>query len=241
LWTATVGASVTGINGKVGSIIPDFTVSETSNSGPFSQSLSNMEDNGICGGFDLGGGGKGNFITQNSPEVPVVEADSIWVYTQYCEHELQTYSDVLLKVKAINPASISIIITDEKALYNDSKIESPEINGQVKGKILTEYDYTATTTDPQGGELYYWFYWGDQTSSGWLGPYTSGDDALASHAWEKKGTCLMGAIAKNIDGFYSEGFGVLEVKMPRTCTAFILSLLERFQHAFPILRHLMGL
>lgn len=206
--------------------------------GPYSQSLSNLEDNGICGGMDLTGG-SGNFSTLDGS---IVKADSVLVYPQLCTRKLTNYTDVELKATAIDPTSISLTIADEKVLFNQTKLNPPEMTGSTSGKILKKYDYTASTIDPQGGIIYYWFYWGDNTSSGWLGPYTSGAQATASHIWTKKGTYLMGAIAKNIDGFDS-GFGVLDVTMPRTYTynPLILRLFERFPNAFPILRHLMGL
>ena len=79
------------------------------------------------------------------------------------------------------------------------------------------------------------------TSSGWLGPYTSGQPIIVNHTWSKKGTYYLKAKAKDDKGAESYDWRTLEVSIPRTCNLLILRLLERFLNKFPILRHLLGL
>ncbi|MBN1281164.1 MAG: cadherin repeat domain-containing protein, partial [Candidatus Thermoplasmatota archaeon] len=50
-----------------------------------------------------------------------------------------------------------------------------------------EYFFSSSTTEPDGDQMFYSFNWGDGTSSGWLGPYTSGQMVTASHIWEELG------------------------------------------------------
>ncbi|MEM0492796.1 MAG: DUF2341 domain-containing protein [Candidatus Thermoplasmatota archaeon] len=45
------------------------------------------------------------------------------------------------------------------------------------------YDYTTTSTQTILGDIYYKFYWGDGSDSGWLGPYTSGEIVSAGHIY----------------------------------------------------------
>ena len=59
--------------------------------------------------------------------------------------------------------------------------------GQINGDVGTSYTYSSTTTDPDGDNIYYWFDWGDNTNSGWVGPYPSGGTGSASHTWTTKG------------------------------------------------------
>jgi len=49
-----------------------------------------------------------------------------------------------------------------------------------------EYEFTTSTTDPNGAgqQLWYFFDWGDGTNSGWVGPYLSGEIASAKVTWD---------------------------------------------------------
>ena len=122
----------------------------------------------------------------------------------------------------------------------------PTINGPPRGKPGVSYEYTFMSSDPEGTPVWYYIEWGDGTNSGWIGPYTSGHEIIVNHTWNKRGTYTIQAKAK--DGYGAEsGWGTLSVKMPINNNAVyspLLQLLERFleryPHAFPILRHLLG-
>ena len=55
--------------------------------------------------------------------------------------------------------------------------------GDTSGYHSISYIYSTSTADPNGDSIYYWFDWGDQTNSGWMGPYVSGSAANFSHSW----------------------------------------------------------
>jgi len=60
--------------------------------------------------------------------------------------------------------------------------------GPTDGEVGVEYTYKTTAiTDPDGDETYYKFYWGDEESSEWLGPFNGGEEISESHIWTKKG------------------------------------------------------
>jgi PKD repeat protein len=119
----------------------------------------------------------------------------------------------------------------------------PTITGPAKGKIGVPTEYNFTTTDSDGDKVYYFIDWGDHTNSSWIGPYSSGDIVTKSHTWSTKGTYTIKAKAKDIYGNES-GWATLSVTMPCSYNIPMLKfweqLLERFPHAFPILRHLLG-
>jgi hypothetical protein len=69
--------------------------------------------------------------------------------------------------------------------------------GQTNGKINIEYTYNTSTTDPENDQIYYLFDWGDGTSSGWLGPYDSGETVENTHSWNEKGTYAVKVKAKD--------------------------------------------
>jgi hypothetical protein len=120
---------------------------------------------------------------------------------------------------------------------------APTITGPASGDAKTAYDYTATTTDPEGDQVSYFFDWGDGTNSGWLGPFASGTGTTQSHTWSAKGNYTIKAKAKDTANHESD-YATLTVTMPVSLNLafhqFIEKLFERFPHAFPILRQLLG-
>ena len=119
----------------------------------------------------------------------------------------------------------------------------PTIDGPPNGKIGVSYVYTANTTDPDGDKMNYLFDWGDETDSGWVGPYDSGATAYGSHIWTTEGTFIVRVKASDIHGAVSDWSEPLLVTMPvnQHSSSFPLlqRLLERFPNMFPILRNLL--
>jgi hypothetical protein len=72
--------------------------------------------------------------------------------------------------------------------------------GPTHGTRNIEYQYTTSSIDPNGDQIYYLFNWGDGTSSTWLGPYTSGMPITGTHAWTTIGTYEVKVKAKDING-----------------------------------------
>jgi hypothetical protein len=118
----------------------------------------------------------------------------------------------------------------------------PTIDGPTSGKQGQSYNYTFNSIDPNQDDLYYFIDWGDQTNSSWIGPYLSGNDVIKSHRWSK-GTYVIIVQAKDINGLESN-WSTLQVTMPFSYEPphlrFFEWLFERFPHAFPIIRHLLG-
>jgi len=72
-----------------------------------------------------------------------------------------------------------------------------------------EYTFTVVASDSDGDDVYYWIDWGDNTNSGWLGPYPTSEHITANHTWT--GTLSLKVIkvkAKDIHGAES-GWGQL--------------------------------
>ncbi len=119
--------------------------------------------------------------------------------------------------------------------------EAPIIDGPGSGKPKVTYQYNVSTVDPDGDTVSYFIDWGDNTTSGWLGPYASGVGTIASHSWEKKGTYAIRAKAMDVFGNEST-WSTLSVQMPQDLSApqpvfirIIERLLERIQFAMYIL------
>jgi len=111
---------------------------------------------------------------------------------------------------------------------------TPRIDGPSSGKIGTEYTYTISTSDPNGDQVSYLFDWGDETNSGWIGLYDSGQTASKSHVWSKQGTYSIKAKAKDTNGAESDWSDPLSVSMSRNRAInrpflkFLQNIIERF-------------
>jgi len=115
--------------------------------------------------------------------------------------------------------------------------------GSAEGKPGLEYTYSASTTDPEGDQVYYLWDWGDGTNSGWLGPYNSGDAIETIHTWAVKGSYSIKVMAKDSFGLESSWSDPLPITMPYTyqpLLQFLENLFERFPNLFPVLRQLFG-
>jgi len=91
---------------------------------------------------------------------------------------------------------------------------TPTITGQASGNCGTNYDYTFVSIDLDGDSVYYYVDWGDETNTGWIGPYASGYIITRTHNWSEKGDYNLRAKAKDdIHGEESK-WGSLKVTMP---------------------------
>jgi len=76
------------------------------------------------------------------------------------------------------------------ACYEESSNQPPgmsNITGPAYGRPGMNYTFCVNVTDPDGDEVFCQWDWGDGTSSGWDGPYLSGDQVCALHAWSYDG------------------------------------------------------
>jgi hypothetical protein len=129
------------------------------------------------------------------------------------------------------------------APFQNQRPINPLLTGPSTGKPHHLYNYSMNATDPEGESLVYWFEWGDGTFTPWQGPYESGKPCNTSSYWNKKGTYTINAKAADVYGGDSD-WVTLQVTMPLSYDPphfrFLDWLLERFPHAFLILRYLMG-
>jgi hypothetical protein len=97
----------------------------------------------------------------------------------------------------------------------------PIINGPTIGRVGVAYNFTVVTTDPDGDEFFYLLDWGDGNSSGWLGPYASGEIFTISHAWNEPGTYMIKVKAKDPYGEESNS-NPFDIQIVELKTSFII-------------------
>jgi len=109
--------------------------------------------------------------------------------------------------------------------------DQPTIQGDTNGKIGETYTYTISGTDPDNDMISFFVDWGDNSDSGWQGPYSSGTSIELSHSWSEKDSYIIKAKAMDSEGSEST-WATLEVSMPKNKDAFD-SLLARFFQGYP--------
>jgi len=126
-------------------------------------------------------------------------------------------------------------------IYGNNQPNKPTISGPSSGKTGKSYTYSAHTIDPDGDQVFYWFDWDDGTTSGWKGPYNSGQTESVSHVWNAKGTYQVKVKSKDINGVESVWSNPLPISMPnyKAMDLLFLRFLERHPHIFPILRRIL--
>jgi outer membrane protein assembly factor BamB len=105
---------------------------------------------------------------------------------------------------------------------------APDIWGPSTGKPDMEHNYTFSTIDPDGHEVYYFIDWNDSTYEEWIGPYFSGLDVIIGHNWTEQGTYLIKTKVMDIYGADSD-WSTFQVSIPRTrASQCWLGFLERY-------------
>jgi len=117
--------------------------------------------------------------------------------------------------------------------------EAPDIDGPASGNTGTSYDYTFTSTDPDGDDVKYYIKWGDGDSE-WTSFVAPGTPVTVSHTWSAQGTFSIEAKAKDSNNAES-GYSTLTVTMPfnqnqMTGNSVVLKFLQRLSQILPLSR-----
>ena len=103
---------------------------------------------------------------------------------------------------------------------------APTITGPSRGKVKTDIEFTVTSIDSGGSDVWYYVEWGDGSNSGWLGPYASGTGVKVSHKWTEEKDYTIRAKAKNSADVESD-WATLTFSAPKT-KVHIWNFLEKF-------------
>ena len=93
--------------------------------------------------------------------------------------------------------------------------------------------------------MYYWVDWGDETNSGWVGPYISGETITLGHTWEEMGNYSIKCKAKDMIGGESNWSDPLPIEMPQlyqnditSKIYFLKNYLDKYFPIFTVIRSL---
>jgi len=99
--------------------------------------------------------------------------------------------------------NVGDVATDETSVFIEtpnSPPETPIVDGPTTGKPGKPYEYTFTASDSNGDNIFYSIAWGDNTTSGWIGPFPSGVALKREHTWSYKGSYIVKAKTKDHHG-----------------------------------------
>ena len=114
--------------------------------------------------------------------------------------------------------------------------------GPTSGEKGTSYQYSASSTDPDGDDIEYKFNWGDGSDSVWKGPYDSGEVVTVSHKWTEEGGFNVRVKVRDEHGSESGWSEPLSVVMPKSSNKpIILKFLREILAHFPLLLELLNL
>ncbi len=151
--------------------------------------------------------GDGNYSDWLGPYASgqTAEGTNTWMALGVFEVRVKAKDDHGVQSGWSDPHTMTIAVTDPP--------ETPTITGPtfvLKGR---SYEYTVVTTDPNGDDVYYFVSWSGGDTTGWFGPYASGDEVTVSHSWDKTGFITVQARAQDIHGAKS-GWGTLKAAIP---------------------------
>lgn len=195
----------------------------------YSTSTTDPNDDDVRYGWDFTGDGNIDHWTEFYPSGTTVESEYSW-------RESGTYN---VKVRAEDIYGEESIFSSDFPVTVTGTNEAPSIpvvNGPITILPEEEQTYTVSSTDPEGGEVYYLIQWGEGVDQGWFGPYGSGDEVTFSNSWLEKGDYEIKFKAKDIHDVESD-WGILDVTVHKSTnidTVFI-RIITKLIEVFPSL------
>jgi len=134
-------------------------------------------------------------------------------------------------------------ITTMKASTDNHAPIAPTIDGPRHVRLDVEYKWSFNSTDPDGDNITYYVDWGDECGGAqWYGPYPSSEKVEIGHTYTSKNILLINSLAVDENGAESNRtYFEVTISKSSSIDFIFIPLLERFPHAFPILRYLLDL
>jgi hypothetical protein len=85
-----------------------------------------------------------------------------------------------------------------KVIISEPPTVPQQPQGPMQGVVGQVYSFSTNSSDPEGGGVLYQWDWGDNSTSDWLGPFASGELAIAFHSWTTGGSYEIKVRAKDL-------------------------------------------
>jgi hypothetical protein len=102
-------------------------------------------------------------------------------------------------------------------------------SGPASFKVNVEQTFSTQTTDPNNDQIYYLFDWGDETNSGWLGPFTTGEEIQATNTWDTQGDYEVRVVARDNNGARSDWSDPMPITVPLSYTGLLQQIIQILQ------------
>jgi len=167
-------------------------------------------------------GGGGDLFCLNSNGILISRKNLASNSPQYCSAVIGDDGTVYIGSQFVKSGKLIGYLYAFGEVENNHPPNKPDINGPITGKINVEYDYIFTVSDIDNDEIFLYVEWGDESSSGWLGPYESDEEIVLSHSWNQQGSYNLKAKTKDEHEIESDWF-TLEVTMPKSKISFFFN------------------
>lgn len=109
-------------------------------------------------------------------------------------------------------------------------------DGETNGYYGKSYSYHTSSADADNDQMFYFWDFGDGNTSGWVGPYDSGEICEELHTWRVKGSYLVKVKSKDEWNVESEWSDMLTVRMTKkkSISQFDFNFLQLFEKWIPI-------
>jgi len=181
--------------------------------------------------------GSQNYLHQSAEPIPNKydpEGDG-----EYLDHSLGIHEHWDTSVNIFSFERYNGIDFMAVPITDNSPPDKPSIIGEVNGKSNTEYEYKFISVDLEGDNITYCINWGDNTEEVYIGPYPSGIEASAIHAWSEKGNYIIKTKARDVSGAESN-WATLSVSMPKNKLSNMI-LFKIFENLFSRFEYLVNL
>jgi hypothetical protein len=126
------------------------------------------------------------------------------------------YDNVIEDIRIFNkPLNSNEIVDVYGRITTNNPPNKPTIEGVKSGKVGEIYDYTISSVDPDGDEVFFeieWFV--GCINILWEGPYESGEEVIMSNSWSEEGTHIITVRVKDMFDLEGES-ATFEVSMPK--------------------------
>jgi uncharacterized protein len=117
----------------------------------------------------------------------------------------------------LSPLYPSCIILPEITQVKANNVLEKPIIHHASGLLKRAGDtqqFNVNTFDVQTDTVYYFFEWGDETNSGWMGPFNSNEQSSIYHVWNEKGIYTVKVKARDSTGALSQWSEEIEIQLP---------------------------